>query len=65
MRRLQLRRQRALLRWGMRVVNGSMVKGGARVKVLHYGDGRELFLVRILVLALALEISRCRCDAGP
>jgi hypothetical protein len=42
-----------------------MVKGRARVKVLHDGDGRELFLVRVLVLLLAFEIGRWRCDASP
>jgi hypothetical protein len=42
-----------------------MVEGRARIKVLHDGDGRELFLVRVLVLVLAFEIGRWRRDAGP
>ena len=65
-RRMRRRRRQGMsLLLGIRVVSGSMVKGRARVKVLHDGDGRELFLVRVLMLALAFEIGRCRCDASP
>src|SRR5712671_2018606 len=44
-------------RWRIRTVLLRGIGGGARwvqarVKVLHDGDGRELFLVRVLILAL-------------